>query len=437
MQQLSVATNNDLRMAISMNEPRIGYTRNRFSLAALLLAVGAGVLLDRTAGPQRSPNGLGREFGEAWRLVDQSYVDRRALVPQQMTQGAIRGLLDSLGDTGHTGYLTRQQFQELESSLRGELEGIGARFTVRKGDFTIVQTFPESPARRAGLLPGDVLLQVDRKKVQDLSIQKVVESIRGPADTTVLLRVRRKGRAGPLDFTIRRQKVTFPEVAWQLLPGEAIAHFAILEFGVQADSEFRKALGEARHQGAKALILDLRGNPGGLKDQAVAIASEFLKEGNVFLEKDARGNQTAVPVRAGGEATEIPLCVVIDNGTASSAEIVAGAIQDHHRGKLVGTRTFGTGTVLKPFPLSDGSIVLLAVVEWLTPNGRQIWHKGIAPDVDVALPEDGVMVILGAGDELNPAALAGDPQLLKAVELLTGKSGNGARPDRATPTTPP
>src|SRR5262249_25065336 len=154
-------------------------------------------------------------------------------------------------------------------------------------------------------------------------------------------------------------KITLPDVSWHMLPGTAIAHVAILEFGQPADEQLKDALREAQAQGAKGLILDVRGNPGGLKDQAVAVTSEFLAEGNVFIEQDADGHQTPVPVTAGGTALDIPVVVLIDTGTASSAEIFAGALQDHKRGELVGTKTFGTGTVLRPYLLKDRSAVLL------------------------------------------------------------------------------
>src|SRR5262249_53324406 len=148
------------------------------------------------------------------------------------------------------------------------------------------------------------------------------------------------------------------------------------------------------------------GSPGGLKEQAVLVASEFLKGGNVLLERDAEGQQTPVAVKPGGVARDLPLVVLIDEGTASAAEILAGALQDHKRAKLVGTRTFGTGTVLEPFNLSDGSAVLLAVAEWLTPAGRQIWHKGISPDVEVALPAEATALLPEMEAGLNAAALA-------------------------------
>src|SRR5262249_8523499 len=167
-------------------------------------------------------------------------------------------------------------------------------------------------------------------------------------------------------------KVEVPSVSWHMLPGVPVAHLAIESFGDQTDTQVKAAVADARKHGARGLLLDLRGNPGGLKKQAVEVTSEFLKHGIVFIEQDAQGRRQEVPVIAGGVATEIPVVVLTDEGTASSAEIFAGAVQDHKRGKLVGTHTFGTGTVLEPFPLSDGSAVLLAVAEWLTPSGQVI-----------------------------------------------------------------
>jgi carboxyl-terminal processing protease len=168
------------------------------------------------------------------------------------------------------------------------------------------------------------------------------------------------------------------------------------------------------------LLVDVRGNPGGLKDQAVAVSSEFLKDGVVFIEQDMHGARTAVPVQPGGTATDIPVVVLIDEGTASSAEIFAGALQDHGRAKLVGMQTFGTGTVLQPFELKDGSAVLLAVAQWLTPKGREIWHKGIQPDVEVPLAEDAALLLPEMEAALDAASLARseDKQLLQALKVL-------------------
>jgi carboxyl-terminal processing protease len=215
-----------------------------------------------------------------------------------------------------------------------------------------------------------------------------------------------------------------PSVTWHRLPGTPVAHLAIRQFGEHTDEQLRQAIKEIRAAGLGSLIVDVRANPGGLKEQAVAVSSEFLSGGVVFIQQDARGRRREVPVRKGGVATDLPVCVLIDEGTASSAEIFSGALQDHGRGKLVGTRTFGTGTVLEPFELSDGSAVLLAVAEWLTPKGRRIWHQGIKPDVEVALPTGASILLPDEEEGLDAEGLAHskDAQLLRAIEVLTGRS---------------
>ncbi|MEJ2170877.1 MAG: S41 family peptidase [Desulfobacterales bacterium] len=183
----------------------------------------------------------------------------------------------------------------------------------------------------------------------------------------------------------------------------------------------KKSLDEIRAQNFKALILDLRNNPGGLLTQAVSTASQFLSSGNVLLEKNAQNQITPVAVQKGGVALSVPMVVLVNNGTASAAEIVSGALQDHKRAKLVGATTFGTGTVLQQFPLSDGSALLLAVLEWLTPNGNQIWHKGITPNFMVSLPEGAAPVfpVEEKGMTLQQLKASKDTQLLKALKLLT------------------
>jgi carboxyl-terminal processing protease len=412
-------------------------TWDRFTFVGLLLAAFAvGAVTERTgilSGISRyEPAGLGETFApfwEAWNLVERHYVDRQAVQPRRMTQGAIQGMLTSLGDIGHTTFLTPEELRQLESNLEGHFEGVGARMTLRDRRPTVVETLPGSPARAAGLRPGDVLLEVEGKDVSHLPLDRIVQLVHGPAGTTVRLSVLRKGNAQPLQFSVARARVEIEDVTWHLLPGVLIAHLAVHEFGGQTDAQFRAALRQARDQGAKGLLLDLRGNPGGLRDQAVALTSEFLTGGNVFLEQDAAGKRTAVPVRPGGVATDLPVCVLIDDGTASAAEICAGALQDHGRGQLVGTRTFGTGTVLKPFALSDGSAVLLAVTEWLTPTGRQIWHQGISPDLEVTLPDGAAPLLPGEEVGLDAAALASsqDKQLVKAIEVLQRQIGGGGR----------
>ncbi len=399
-------------------------------LIALAAFVG-GALLERLGWlpGASSPNRLLPTFNEAWRVVEKHYVDREAVQPERMreaaTQGAIEGLVNSLGDVGHTTYLTAEEVKQLTNSLEGKLEGIGARITLQAGQPTIVSTMPDSPARKAGIQPGDVILGVNGKTVSGMSLERLVTMVRGPAGSKVTLKLARRGRSTPLDVTLARARVSVPPVTAHLLPGTPIAHVAIQEFGKDADARLRLAIKDMRAQGAKGLIVDVRGNPGGMKDQAVAVTSEFLKDGTVFQERDAAGRVTDVAVKPGGIATDIPMVVLIDGGSASSSEIFAGAIQDYRRGKLVGTKTFGTGTVLRPFELSDGSAILLAVTEWLTPRGRQIWHKGIMPDVTVRLPQGARVLLPEAEAGLDAEALhkSSDKQLLKALEVLQEQMG--------------
>lgn len=380
----------------------------------------AGWLHGRTGCP---PQRTLEAFCEAWNLIDDNYVDRAAVQAAAMTAGAIEGMLDSLGDVGHTAYLSPSELKQLENSLEGHFTGVGARMTVRKSQPTVVQVLPHSPAEKTGLKPGDVLLEVNGKDVHALPLSRIVELVRGPEGTSVDLRVLRTGAPKPLEFQITRAKVPVENLVWHMLPGTHIAHVAIQEFGVDADQQLRAALQQMREQGVQGLIIDLRANPGGLKDQAVAVTSEFLKEGVVFWEQDARGQRTAVNVEPGGVATDLPICVLIDEGTASSAEIFAGAVQDHGRGPLVGTRTFGTGTVLRPFSLVDGSAILLAVAQWLTPKERVIWHHGIEPDHEVALPGGTAILMPYEEANLTPAELEKnqDQQLLTALKVLREK----------------
>lgn len=396
-------------------------------LLLLTAAFAAGMVIEKAgyflAPSSYPPPGVEKTFApfwETWHLVEHHYVDRSAIEPHHMTQGAIAGLLASLGDFGHTTYLTHEELEQMKGGLAGQFEGIGARLGIRKRQPIVMYVFPNSPAQKASLRAGDVLLEVNGKSVAGLPVDRIAALVRGPAGGVVHLRIAREETAAPIDLDITRGKVDVPDVTWRMLPGVPIVHVAIENFGEKAHAQLLTALEKSRSAEAGGLLLDVRGNPGGLKDQAVAVTSEFLRAGNIFLEQDAQGVRTPVPVQPGAHAADIPICVLIDEGTASSAEIFAGAIQDHRRGKLVGARTFGTGTVLQPFGLSDGSAVLLAVNEWLTPSGRQIWHHGISPDVEVALPEGASILLPETEGDLDAEALvmSEDAQLLKALAVL-------------------
>jgi carboxyl-terminal processing protease len=260
--------------------------------------------------------------------------------------------------------------------------------------------------------------------LQNHSLDQIVQLVIGPAGSKVELQLGRPGKTEPEVIQVIRSRLEVPDVTWHMLPGHPVAHLAIESFGEKVHEQFSKALQTVQKKGARALVLDVRANSGGLKDQAIAVTSAFLPDGIVFIEQDAQGHQVAVPVHPKNQATSLPVVVLIDEGTASAAEIFAGALQDHGRAQLVGARTFGTGTVLAQFDLSDGSAIMLAVAQWLTPKKRQIWHKGITPDVEVALPREAAILVPEEEATLNAATLSKihDKQLLKALEMLK-KSG--------------
>jgi carboxyl-terminal processing protease len=252
-----------------------------------------------------------------------------------------------------------------------------------------------------------------------LPLLKIVGLLRaGEAGSIVHLRILRGDE--PRDYYVARGHEQAPPVVWQSLPGTSLLHVGIRQFDARTPALLRAAVQEAREHGRQGLVLDLRACSGGLVDEALAVTSEFLKEGTIVYEQDSQGNRKAHTVKPGGQATDIPMCVLINEKTASSAELLAGALQDHARATLVGTRSAGMGTMLHPFKLHDGSVVFLAVAEWLTPKGHRIWHCGITPDFEVELP-DGVDLLLPALEaDLNSSKLlkSGDKQLLKAIEVV-------------------
>jgi carboxyl-terminal processing protease len=369
-----------------------------------------------------------RLMAQAWNTIQRVYVDRNAIKPQLMTYGAISGMVDALGDTGHSRFLTPEVLKQERGETRGKFEGIGAEVQMKNGQLVIVAPIDGSPAQQAGLKPGDIILKVDDQDVSGLPLDQAVERILGPAGTRVKLTILNPKTTTTRDLTLIRASITVQNVTWHRLPDTTVVHLRIATFSKGVTENLRKALFTIEKEGITGLILDLRNNPGGLYDEAVSTASQFLKSGNVLLEKNALGKVRPVPVRSGGAATALPLVVLINGGTSSGAEIVAGALQDAHRAKLVGEKTFGTGTVLETFSLSDGSALMLAIEEWLTPAGQVIWHRGISPGVVVPLPP-GVTVLIPANEKgLTAEKLreSGDAQLLRALDLLIQEKGLGA-----------
>jgi carboxyl-terminal processing protease len=407
---------------------------------SLIVGLAEGVTLDRTMQAHAAPitpaatstpavSGPDLELiKQAWDTLQQHYVDRPALDSKQLTYGAISGMVDSLGDTGHSRFLTPQMVHQEDNFNQGQFEGIGAEVDSKDGNLTIVAPIDGSPAQKAGLKPGDIIAKVDGKDISQLPLAQAVTLILGPAGTKVTLTILDPTTGAARDVTLVRANIALHSVTWQRLPGTSIGHLRLAAFTPGVTKDLEKALTDMKGQGITGVILDLRSDPGGLLGEAIGAASEFLPGGNVLQEKDAQGRITPDPVRPGGAATTIPVVVLTDQGTASAAEIVAAALQDAGRAKIVGQTTFGTGTVLQRFDLADGSAELIATKEWLSRDGRELWRHGVSPDVVVALPADVQPLIPEAEGNLTATGLQNskDAQLLKAITILQAPSAHEA-----------
>ena len=359
---------------------------------------------------------------EAWDILHQQYVGASDLDGTKLADGAIDGLTQAVGDEGHTRFLTKDERERENAELAGTFVGIGIQVDQRDGQLVVAGVFPQSPAQQAGLRSGDRIVAIDGQVTAQRSLDDLIGSLRGATGTTVKLAVEHAQATSATELTITRREVQVPAVEWAMVPGTHIADIKLLEFSTGAAEQLKTALKAARSAGATSLVLDLRGDPGGYVNEAITVASQFLDGGTVFSDRDASGKVTPHAVEPGGLATDLPLVVLVDHGTASSSEIVAGALQDAGRAQLVGETTFGTGTVLHEFGLSDGSALRVGTLEWLTRDGHQIWHHGITPDRSVALPADTQPL---TPDQLPASGARGiaaaDAQLAAALAILGAK----------------
>jgi carboxyl-terminal processing protease len=404
--------------------PRPPRLRPVFQLAfCLVFGLGCGMLFDRWQLRAYVPSNAAASFrlmASAWNTIDRYYVDRQAVNGQNLTYGAISGMVDALGDTGHSVFLTPGMVKQLHNSEKGELKGVGLQIDIKNRQMVIEAPLDDSPAQRAGLRSGEIILSVNGHPVSGMTPSEAVSQISGPVGTTVELGILDPKAHRLRMVNIVRAEIKLHDITWAQIPGTQIADLRIASFGDGMDQDLFKALSTIRQQQFKGMVLDMRDNPGGILDEAVVVASQFLSGGNVLLVKDAVGEITPIPVKPGGLATNIPMVVLINNGSASAAEIVAGALGSAHRAELIGETTFGTGTVLNEFPLPGGSALLLAIEEWLTPDGQSFWHKGISPQLTVALPTDVTKLEPITLREMTPELLqnSSDKQLLAALEWL-------------------
>lgn len=407
----------------------------------ITLAFGIGTVVGgvtvATAVAQSNPD-MPKEFDvfwEAWAIIQAHFIDREVLDTKEVTYGAIQGLVRALGDEGHTTFLTPNELERQQSAMSGSFSGIGAQLGVKDGLPVIIAPIDDSPAAEAGIKPGDVILGVDGEDVTSLSLDEIVTRVRGPVGTEVVLTLLRQGQEGTIELTLVRRTIKVAAVSWTMVPGTKVALVRLNQFSATAKAELVEAFKAIKATEAESLIFDVRNNPGGLLTQAIGVTSQFLKNGNVLQEENAQGRRRAYRVESGGVATDIPMVVLINPGSASSAEIFAGAIQDQERGQLIGETTFGTGTVLQTFTLEDGSALLLGTSQWLTADGRLIRKQGIKPDVEVELPADGEFLTPTLVKELTAEEVvdSGDAQLLAGLKALNALPAAAQEPTAASP----
>lgn len=402
----------------------------------LVLAVGAGIGIDRYL-VEFTPVGAQGEaeltavdefttLEETYEVIRDNYVESDEITDQELIWGASTGMVDALGDTGHSTFLDPEEAIAFERSSRGELIGIGIQIDSESSPPRVIVPIQNSPAFKAGIQPGDIILTVDGQDTTELEPGTEVGSlIRGEEGTDVTLELQHQGETGSYEVTITRTRIKVDPVSWAMLPDDVL-WIRLSEFSSGATESMQAALREGKKLGAKSVILDLRANPGGLVFEAMGVGSQFLPDDSVlYRQLDREGQETGVrTVGSNGEWQDSPVIVLIDGDSASAAEIVSSALRDNERAELVGETTYGTGTVLLPIELDDGSSVLIGTDLWLTADGEEIWKKGVDPTIEVE-NEVGVppsFPYLFENNQLTDTQLEElpDAQLVRAYEEITG-----------------
>ena len=364
-------------------------------LILLALAFLAGCLINPNISTTQGPNiGL---LTEAWNIINRNYVEPDKINATTLNQGAIKGMVDSIKDP-YSAYLDPATYKLAQTDYQGSFSGIGAQVTLNQDNQPmIVAPIQNSPAEKAGIRTGDIILAVNDEPVQGKSLTEVVLLIRGPAGTSVKLTILHKDETIPVEITLIRAQINAPSVTYERR-GD-IAYIKISSFSERTNDELNTALQKLQLETAAGIILDLRMNPGGIVTTVVDVASHFIKEGVIITLVDNKGNKSSESVNPNGVFTTLPMVVLVDQYSASGSEVLSGALQDYQRAIIAGTRTLGKGSYDSFFELSDGSAIYLTIGRWLTPKGRIIEGKGIEPDY--VLTQEGEDAIQWAIDFLH------------------------------------
>src|SRR5712691_1735505 len=405
-----------------------GFGRSVLLVALLLIAFVGGWLANQAYSNSFNPSNQSQSYSnliqQAWTIVDQHYVDRKAVNYKEMSYKAIQAMLDVLHDKGHTRFLTPQDVQTENQQLSGTFTGIGIYIHQDQKTKQIIITapIPDSPAEKAGFKHGDIIVAVNGVSTAGKDIAGVSALIQGKVGTDVSNTIQRPSTHQTLTIKVVRAEINVPSVLMHYIAQDHIADIQMVQFSSGVANQLKNAINQAKKLGATRIILDLSENPGGYLSEAVDTASEFMQSGNVLLEQDSSGTRTPDPVNGDAVNTTSPIVVLVNGDTASAAEIVSGALKDNHRAIIIGEKTFGTGTVLEEFSLSDGSAGLVGTHEWLTPDGHFIRDLGISPNIQVKLNSN--VSPLTPTDE-NSSNMSeqqilssGDAQLVAAIHYL-------------------
>ncbi len=343
-------------------------------------------------------------FWNAVEIVKDKHIDGAKITNQDFLYGAIKGVVGALGDP-YSVFFNPGDAKKFEEDINGSFGGIGAEIGVLNNQLVVIAPLKGNPAEAVGLRAGDKILKIDDTITLDLSVDEAVKIIRGEPGTEVKLLIFRDGWQQPKEFPIKRKIIIVPTLDFEMKPGK-IAYIALHNFNATVPSAFYQASFSALLQGSKGIVLDLRNNPGGFLDVAVNLGGWFFDRGEVVvLEKFGSGEEQKLLANGNGALKRLPIVVLINGGSASASEILAGALRDNRGAKLVGEKTFGKGTVQEIENFKDGSTLKISIAEWLTPKGEVINKKGLVPDVEVKMSEE-------------DAKKQNDPQLEKAIEIL-------------------